>query len=341
MNFTLTDDQLAMRDSLRRYLADEPAPSWAALCELGVMAALLPEDRGGIGGSGADIALVLEELGRACVTSPVQACLMASVFEGNDEALLSGQVIAPAIYEEGGRYDHRFCETVAITQGGKTVLNGTKSSVPDTDVAEAFAVSAMLDSKAVVVLVPRESDGLEVRATSTIDERTIGSLVLNTVSVRGAGLVGSFDQAVAIGIMALGAEALGLMDAVRDMTVDYLKQRKQFGKELASFQVLQHRLADMAMAIEQVRSSVINAAFAFDAYDGKLTAEFHALKHLAGEVGRLVTEEAIQLHGGIGMTEDYALGKYAKRLIMLDHQLGDADWHLMRFADLSKAEAAQ
>jgi alkylation response protein AidB-like acyl-CoA dehydrogenase len=339
MNFILTDDQQAMRDSLRRFLNDEPAPSWASLCELGVMAALLPQARGGIGGGGSDIALVFEELGRACVASPALSCVMASTCIGLEDELLRGNVIASALYEEAGRYDHHWCEAVATGDGSQIKVTGEKSVVPDAGIAASFLVSARLDGKPSLMHVPAEAHGVSFQARATMDGGQIGHVTFNGAA--GRMLDANPGRMIASGLLALGAEALGMMDAVRDMTVDYLKQRKQFGKPLSGFQVLQHRLADMAMAIEQVRSSVLNAATAYDQHDGKLSIESHALKAQAGEIGRLVAEEAIQLHGGIGMTQEYALGKYAKRLIMMDHLLGDADWHLMQFAEVSKRETAQ
>jgi len=339
MNFALTDDQQAMRDSLRRFLDDEPAPSWASLCELGVMAVLLPHARGGIGGGGSDIALVFEELGHACVASPALSCVMVSTYAGLEDELLRGNVIAPALYEEAGRYDHHWCEAVATGEGSQVKVTGEKSVVLDAGIAAAFLVSARLDDKPALVHVPAEAHGVSVQASATMDGGQIGHVILN--DTMGTVLDANPGRMIASGLLALGAEALGMMDAVRDMTVDYLKQRKQFGKPLSEFQVLQHRLADMAMAIEQVRSGVLNAAAAYDQHDGKLSIELHALKVQVGEIGRLVAEEAIQLHGGIGMTQEYALGKYAKRLIMMDHLLGDADWHLMQFVEISKLETAQ
>jgi alkylation response protein AidB-like acyl-CoA dehydrogenase len=160
------------------------------------------------------------------------------------------------------------------------------------------------------------------------------------VEVDDANIARDADAAIAAmlcaGQLALGAEALGLADAALEMTIGYLKQRMQFGKPLSSFQALQHRLADMAMEIEQLRSAVVNAAAALDGDTHRRDLACSALKHLAGETGRRVAEETIQMHGGIGMTAEYGLSRYARRLVMLDHRLGDCDWHLARFAELSR-----
>ncbi len=337
MNFSLTSEQQAMADSLRRFLADAGQPSWGALSELGVVSAFLPETSGGVGGAARDVALVFEELGRAGAASPALSCAMASACPGLTDDLLAGKIVAPALFEQAGRYDHRWCETCAQNDGGQLRVSGVKSTVPDADTAASFLVSAMLDGEQVVVHVPAGSAGLTLQCVDAMNGGKVGIVTLDAAA--GSLIDINPDKLIAVGLLALGAEALGLMDAARDMTIDYMKQRKQFGKALAEFQVLQHRLADMSMAIEQVRSSVINAAAAFDQTGGRLTPELHALKYQTGEVGRLVAEEAIQLHGGIAMTQDYDLGRYVRRLIMLDHQLGDADWHLARFAEAEAGEA--
>jgi len=148
------------------------------------------------------------------------------------------------------------------------------------------------------------------------------------------------ERAVGRGILALCAEALGAMEVAKTATLDYLRTRKQFGVAIGSFQALQHRMADMALEIEQARSSVINAAAALDS--DRLTREraLSAAKFTIGRVGTLVAEECIQLHGGIGMTWELPLSHYAKRLIMIDHQLGDEDHHLQRYMALSAGVAA-
>lgn len=347
MNFALSDDQLAMRDSLRRYLVDEPTPSWRGLCELGLMAALMTEEQGGIGGKGRDIALVFEELGRACVTSPALQCFMSlGCKTGMEQDIILGTVvIAPALYEESSRYGLANPQTSAVWLNGtepvSVVITGRKIVVPDEGPADYLIVSTKSQQSPTLFLVPARSSGINKQRYGSIDGQGFSNFEFAGVEVGTDNMLECSVHALVIrGLLAIGAEALGLMDAVRDMTVEYLKQRRQFGKQLSDFQVLQHRLADMAMAIEQVRSSVINAAEAFDQHDGREYVEFHALKHQVGEVGRLVAEEAIQLHGAIGMTQDYSLGKYAKRLIMLDHLLGDSDWHLTQFGDLTQRRAA-
>jgi hypothetical protein len=171
-------------------------------------------------------------------------------------------------------------------------------------------------------------------------------LTLNGVTLGADALLGAegqghatLERAIGRGVLALGAEALGAMDAAKAATLDYLRTRKQFGTLIGSFQALQHRMADLLLEIEQARSAVINAAAAIDA--DRLTREraLSAAKFSIGRIGTLVAEESIQMHGGIGMTWELPLAHYAKRLVMIDHQLGDEDHHLQRFIALGKQVA--
>jgi len=194
-------------------------------------------------------------------------------------------------------------------------------------------------------LVPADTPGVQVRAYPTIDGSRAAEVVLEQVRLPATALLGSegeglasLEHSVGRAILALCAEALGAMDVARKATIDYLQTRKQFGKPIGSFQALQHRMADLLLEIEQARSAVINAAAALDA--DRLTREraLSAAKFTIGRVGALVAEECIQLHGGIGMTWELPLPHYAKRLVMIDHQLGDEDYHLARFIALGAKE---
>jgi alkylation response protein AidB-like acyl-CoA dehydrogenase len=253
--------------------------------------------------------------------------------------------VAPAIHEAAGGYDPFCLETLASHTNNGFVLNGHKVDVPDVAVASAFLVAFLLDGEPALGLVAAGADGLTITETATIDCRSTGTLKLKNVQVVATVVYANAGKALgtmlAAGYLAMGAEALGMMDTALGLTIDYLKQRRQFGKPLASFQALQHRLADMAMAVEQVRSAVINAAATFDGDAHQRDLACSALKHLTGETGRQVAEEAIQMHGGMGVTADYGLASYARRLVMADHRLGDSDWHLARFAKLSAQQTGQ
>lgn len=227
-------------------------------------------------------------------------------------------------------------------------LNGAKAVVVQAEAADMFVISARTsdadtDERGLsLFIVPADAPGLSLRGYTLIDGGRAAELSLNDVTLPAEALLGSRDQAFAViervlgaGVLALCAESLGAMEAAKEATLEYLRTRKQFGIPIGSFQALQHRMGDVLLEIEQARSAVIRAAAAFD--DDDRTARERALsaaKYTIGRVGTLVAEEAIQMHGGIGMTWELPLPHYAKRLVMIDHQLGDTDFHLARYMAL-------
>jgi alkylation response protein AidB-like acyl-CoA dehydrogenase len=191
-------------------------------------------------------------------------------------------------------------------------------------------------------LVPRDTPGLVVRGAPTMDGGRVAELVFNDVTLNASALLGeegqgypTLERAIGRGVLALCAEALGAMEAAKEATLDYLRTRKQFGSAIGSFQALQHRMVDLLLEIEQARSAVINAAAALDGGDRTMRERaLSGAKMSIGRIGTLVAEECIQLHGGIGMSWELPLAHYAKRLVLIDHQLGDQDHHLQRYISL-------
>ena len=193
-------------------------------------------------------------------------------------------------------------------------------------------------------LVPAKAAGVSMRGYPLIDGGRAAEVTLTQVAVGADALLGVegegyavLERAVGAGLVALAADSVGAMDAAKEATLEYLRTRKQFGVPIGSFQALQHRMADLLVEIEQARSAVINAAAAIDAERVIRERALSAAKVTIGRVGPLVAEECIQLHGGIGMTWELPLPHYAKRLVMIDHQLGDEDHHLARFIALGRA----
>jgi len=376
MNFTQTEDRRMLSDSLDRYLAEQYSietrhaitksgqgyspQQWAKFAELGVIGALFTEEQGGFGGTGFDIAVVFESLGRGLVVEPFLASAVlagsALAHAGNEAQLsllgsiIDGSLIATLAHEEAdSRYELKRVATCARRDGDSYVIDGAKAVVALADQAQTLIVSARtsgdLASEAGISLfvVPASTAGVSVRAYPNIDGTRAGEVSFNQVRVPASALLGTEGQglatleyAVGRGILALSAEALGAMEVTKKFTIDYLQTRKQFGKLIGSFQALQHRMADVLLEIEQARSAVINAAAALDA--DRLTRErtLSAAKYSVGRIGTLVAEECIQLHGGIGMTWELPMPHYAKRLVMIDHQLGDEDHHLARFIALGQ-----
>ncbi|MEL6481286.1 MAG: acyl-CoA dehydrogenase, partial [Pseudomonadota bacterium] len=218
---------------------------------------------------------------------------------------------------------------------------GHKAVVLNGDVAAHLVVSARVagavedEDGIALFLVDADATGLERRAYGMVEGGRAAEVTLEATPARllvgpGEGFA-ILEETLARGALALSAEAVGLMDVCKEMTLDYLKGRTQFGRPIATFQALQHRMVDLWLEVEQARSAVMYAAAMLDGPREGRERAVAAAKHLAGRVGRLVAEESIQLHGGIAMTWEYALPHFAKRLVMIDHMLGDTDHHARRF----------
>jgi alkylation response protein AidB-like acyl-CoA dehydrogenase len=379
MNFEHTEERRMLADSLNRFIAEQysfetrnkivgtaqgfSSEIWQQFAELGVIGALFREDDGGFGGSGFDIAVVFEALGRGLVVEPLLGSAVlageAIAAAGNATqkaalaAIIEGSTIAGFAHDEpGSHYELARVQARAVRSGDGWVLNGAKSVVLQGEQAGLFVVSARtagaVDDEAGIslFLVPKDSPGLAVRGSPAIDGGRVAELAFHDVRLDASVLLGqegqgyaTLERALGRGVLALCAEALGAMEAAKAATLEYLRTRKQFGTVIGSFQALQHRMADLLLEIEQARSAVINAAAALDA--DRLTREraLSAAKMSIGRIGALVAEECIQLHGGIGMTWELPLAHYAKRLVMIDHQLGDEDHHLQRYIALGKRAA--
>jgi alkylation response protein AidB-like acyl-CoA dehydrogenase len=336
--------------------------------ELGVIGALFSEADGGFGGGGFDIAVVFEALGRGLVIEPLLGAVMvgeALSVAGTDAQkeklgdIINGvAVVAFAHDEADSHYERTRVQTKAERNsngaGNGWVLHGAKAVVPQGEQADLFLVSARtsgkLDDEAGIslFLVPAKTAGLTVRGCPSIDGGRVAELAFDGVTLGADALLGAegqgyatLERAIGRGVLALCAEALGAMEAAKTATLEYLRTRKQFGILIGSFQALQHRMADLLLEIEQARSAVINAAAAIDTGD-RVAREraLSAAKFSIGRIGALVAEESIQMHGGIGMTWELPLPHYAKRLVMIDHQLGDEDHHLQRYIQLGKEIAA-
>ncbi|MEM9733422.1 MAG: acyl-CoA dehydrogenase family protein [Pseudomonadota bacterium] len=332
------------------------ADTWASMAELGLIGALFPEDVGGFGGEGYDIAVLFEELGRGLVVEPFLATLMAGSVLAEagghgdliEEMIGGATTLALAHGEPASRYNTAHVETTAEKSGDGYVLNGNKAVVISGDTANHLIVSARTagektDTSGICLfLVPADAEGVHIRGNGTIDGYRTAEIALKDVTAttligeegQGHALV---EHAIARGTLAVCAEALGAIEVSIDMTLDYLKTRKQFGVPIGKFQALQHRMADMMTEREQIRSALINAAGHLDSSE----RDWHlsALKNLVGRSGRHIAEEAIQMHGGIAMTWEYAVGHYAKRIIMIDHLFGDEDYHLDRIVRLGQQAA--
>ena len=363
MDFSLGEDRQMLADSLRRFLADKLPFSdrktaafegagwsravWNQLAELGAIGAWFDEAAGGFGGSPFDVGVVFGELGRAIATGPFLAALMAGhvlAAAGRTDdlaALIDGLAVIGYAEEEAETwFDPAAITTTATKTAGGWVLNGAKTVVACAGTCDRLLVVARSGARLSTFLVDAGAAGMTIRDYLLVDGGSAGDVHFADTpatlvgSAGGAGPV--IEEARALGLVALSWEAVAVMDVLRDQTLDYLRTRKQFGIPIGKFQALQHRMATMALEIEQARSAAINAA---DRYAGsRLEREraASAAKATIGKAGSLVAEEAIQMHGGIGMTWELAMSHYAKRLVMIGHELGDEDHHLARYIELGQ-----
>jgi len=339
MDFKLSEDRRMLSDTLRRYLTEQydietrnkaayEAPFYSPekyieMADLGVIGAFVTEDQGGFGGQGFDITTVFEELGRAICPEPMLASLMSVrlLADLGQDALVEdiiGGSKRPALAVFEPEAGERLADITASFANGK--LTGRKSVVYGAPNADVILVAAKADGKIGLYL----TETAETIDYGMIDGGGAAEVILdNSAAVCLAEEAeGALEAALDAGRLALCAEAVGAMDVLLAMTVDFMKQRQQFGRPIAVFQALQHRVVDMAIEIEQCRSITVLAASHL-ASDQR--AKYVAMaKNLIGRTSVKFSEEVIQLHGGIGITWEYPGAHYAKRLTMIDHQLGDA-----------------
>ena len=368
MDFSLNDDRRMLQETLMRFLADNydiekrhgfamsdehfSREMWGQFAELGIIGALFPEKVGGYGGEGVDLMVVFEALGRHLVVEPFLPTLLAgSVLAdtGNihllEQAIAGDRLLALAHGEPDSRYELERVAATAVKKDGAWHVSGNKAVVLGGKTATDLVVSARTsgeqdEEKGISLFLVENRESVRCRDYATLDGYAAAEIVLDDEAAELLGEEGNgfplLEEAHARAITAVTAEALGAMEVARAMTVEYMKERKQFGVPIGKFQALQHRMADVLIEIEQMRSAVINAAGHLG--DTALVRERYAssAKYLAGTIGRQVAEEAIQIHGGMGMTWEYAVGHFAKRVIMIDHLFGDTDHHLERYIALGR-----
>ena len=342
----------------------QAAQRWGGMAELGLLALPLAADVGGGEQGPVEVMLVAQELGRvlgggAFVASTVMAGRLLSGLGSPAQqeqwlpALASGRTqAAVALYEDGARYDWPRVQTQAsITPQGYR-LDGRKTLVLHGDTAGLFLVVARTADAAQgphgereglsVFAVDADTPGVQVQAFDTLDGRRAAHVGFANVAVGADRVLGPLGQAadaveaaLDAAIAALCAEAVGAVDALLVQTAEHLRTRKQFGAPLAKFQVLQHRMADMAIALEQLKSMACAAAMAVEGDDAsQRRRRYEAAKVLVGQQGRQIGLWAIQLHGAMGMTDECRVGHYAKRLMVIGQLFGDAAWHLQRMASV-------
>ncbi|MFM0266575.1 acyl-CoA dehydrogenase family protein [Paraburkholderia sediminicola] len=367
MDFTFNNEQQQFADALRRYLdknygfearqaivkseAGVSDAHWTAFTELGLTALPVPEAQGGFNGSPIDMLVVMQELGRALVVEPywatavgIEALRLAGTGQGEDASLLEraaqGEIkLAVAFHEPHARYDVFEVETAANGEAHQQALTGTKSVVLHGAQADYWIVPARLNGEIALFVVGRDAAGVKVTDYRTIDGQRAATLEFDGTPARQ--LTGKHSGAAALehiadyGTVLLCAEAVGALDALNHATGEYTRTRQQFGQPIARFQALQHRMVEMLIHAEQARSITYLAAVRYTSADAdERRRAVSAAKARVGQAARFVGQQAVQLHGGMGVTNEVAAAHLFKRLAIIETTLGDVDHHLARFAAL-------
>ena len=331
---------------------------WGSMAELGWLGLPFNEEDGGFGGNQIDTLVIMEQFGKGLVLEPFLANVVlgggAIQMGGSEElkkeilpSLIEGtKQLTLAYAEQQSRFDLEDVATSARLDGDKYIINGQKSMVLNAESADHLVIvtrtsGGQVDEEGITLfLVDSDSKGLEKLNFPTVDGLRASEITLENVEVGTERIIGDIDKGFEIlkavsnnGILALCAEAVGAMEILYKDTVEYTQQREQFDHPLSDFQVLQHRMVDMFMEYEQCKSLLFRATME-TIQDPKMAQKtIHALKHLIGKSGIFVGENAVQLHGGMGVTEELRIGHFFKRLLVIDSQFGNADFHLDKFTN--------
>ncbi len=378
MDFNLSKEQELLRDGLAKYLSSRydleksrtaaktgagwQPDIWRGFAdELGILGAALPEEVGGIGGGSVEVMVITEALGYALVVEPyVDTVVVArgllrraggAVADALLEEIVSGgAIVALAAAEPSSGDNWQEVTTVAERDGEGWLLRGSKIVAVSAPLATHLLVTARTPNGISLFVVEPASDtkGLQIHSYRTVDDRRASDLVFDGLRLPADALLGEEGrawQSIAAardeGAAAICSEAVGCMRKVLADTVEYCKQRHQFGQPISSFQVLQHRMVDMYMELEQSVAAVYLAVLNIDAHPAKRARAVSAAKATVGRAARFIGQQAVQLHGGMGMTEELAVGHYFKRLTAIQYEFGSTDHHLVRFARLTTAPSDQ
>jgi alkylation response protein AidB-like acyl-CoA dehydrogenase len=372
---TLTDDQRMLQDTVRPFMADEGAIKkelrhwrdtgctdgygtnlWKQFAELGLTGIVIPESQGGAGLGAVEAGLVLEEIGRNLTPSPFLTTAVAAVraLEGSAQAkrwfpgILAGETVAALAVDEGRHHDPEGVALEAKRQGNGFVLNGAKQFVVHGNSADVILVAARTAGSAgetdglTLFAVEKGAGGLDVDTATLADSSKAARLNFDNVAVDADAVVGEVDggwaplsRALNAGRAGAASELVGVASGASEMTFEYLKQRKQFGKLIGEYQVLQHRAAHLYGEIEIARAAALKAAQLLDAGDPRAELMTSVAKAKAAKSAALAVQEGVQMHGGIGMTDEHDIGLYMKREIVLGELFGGPRYHANRVAELS------
>ena len=358
--FITNDYGFESRQKHSRSDAGYSLENWQTFAELGWLGVPFSENHGGFGGGAVETMLMMEEFGKGLVVEPYLATVVAcgSVLNGFGsedqkssfipEIIDGSKLWALAFAEPQGRFNLADLTTTATAKNGSYLLSGHKSVVINGPNANFFIVSARTSGEqrdetgVSLFIIPSDAKGLSRRDYPTVDGQRASELILDNVELDEASRLGEegqglniLQQAIDFATLAIGSEAVGCMEVLYKDTVEYCKNREQFGQPIGKFQVLQHRMVDMFMEHEQSKSLMFMAAMRWDeGYGAEAQKAVSAFKVQVGKSGKFVGQSAVQLHGGMGMTDELNIGHYFKRLTIIDTMFGNVDHHLKRFGSL-------
>jgi alkylation response protein AidB-like acyl-CoA dehydrogenase len=347
----------SLRDSNDHLLWDKEI--WQEMINLGWSGILIPEEFGGSDFGVAGICSIMQECGKTLTPSPLFATAVLGAFaitqfgsQTQKEELLpkivSGEITTALAIDESSHHNPAKTEFSATIKGNEYVLNGKKTFVVDGSSADILIVLARTSGNSgeetglTLFIVESDKDGIEKIKLSMADSRNYANIIFNDVTVSSKEILGSpesggetVESILDIGRIAMSAEMLGNAEAAFELTLDYLKQRKQFGVLIGTFQALQHRAAEMFCELELTKSSVLAAMQGADENSNELQRLASLAKTISGETLHLVSNEAIQMHGGIGVTDEYDVGFYLKRARVAEQIFGSSKFHSERYANLT------
>lgn len=375
MDFTFNEEQQMLLETTRRFIAERcgfearqrvrssadgySRDAWTQLGELGLLALNVPEADGGMGAGATENMLVCNAIGEGLVLEPYLSSAVIATRAIADLAsqqqrgdwlprLADGSLIAVLAHDEASsRFDSSAIETTAVSDGGQWLISGRKSLVYHAPAAGLFLVTARVrdapDDSLSLFAIPSDRAGIKLRACATVDSQRAAEIVLDQVSVPLAARIGvdirdGLQAVLDFGLAALCADAFGALDRILKATIEYSRSRVQFGVPIGSFQALQHRMADMLIHVEQARSMCyLAASVCTDPDVAKRRAALSAAKVLIGQSARFVSQQAVQIHGGMGMTDELSVSHYFKRLLAFELRMGSTDLHLDRYRRQTRA----
>ena len=368
MNLNYSDEQNMLREQVLKFCETNydfidrekildsdigySAENWKEFADLGWLAVPFSEDNGGYNFGPIELTVLFEEFGKALVVEPYLSSIVMSgtILENSNysakqallESVIAGEHQISVAYAEANiGYNFLDCVTKLDAQGDDLVLNGSKTIVLNAANSDQFIVLAKHDGNSALVLVDKDASGLELQSFKTLDGQTCGELTFENLVVKSDALIASgdeattlFNQMIDVSILCISAEAVGAMTSAYQKTVQYTKEREQFSQPISNFQVLQHRMVDMFVETEITKSLLIKATLQLDSKDAEASKTISALKVQVGKAGKYIGQQAVQLHGGMGVSNEMSIGHYLKRFTVIDSMFGNTQHHINKYSSL-------